>query len=123
MKRVKDGNDHTLESSRLFPYAAWILIGLFCIFVYGITTNLRTAAAELQINTNISETSLKAPVVKKPHHDSGAVFYSNHSDGSSHMFKPSDSANACSHLAPLDVSHIGIIKTVFMSPVAIIGLW
>lgn len=65
MKRTKDINDHTLESSRLFPYAAWILIGLFCIFVYGITTNLRTAAAELQIQTDISESTLKVPVTKE----------------------------------------------------------
>ncbi len=58
MKRRKDINDHTLESSRLFPYLAWILIAAFCLFVYGITMNLRTAAAELQIQTDISEATL-----------------------------------------------------------------
>lgn len=65
MKRVKDKNDHTLESSRLFPYLAWVLIALFALFVYGIAMNLRAAASNLQIQTDISETTLKAPSSKE----------------------------------------------------------
>lgn len=61
MQRRKDIHDHTLESSKLFPYFAWILILLFCLFVYSITMNLRAAAANLQIQSDISESNLKHP--------------------------------------------------------------
>ena len=58
----KTGPDRTLESSKIFPYLAWGLIGGFVFFVYHITLRLQTAAADLAIQTEITETIATGPI-------------------------------------------------------------
>ena len=53
MKRT--GPDRTLESSKIFPYLAWGLIIGFGFFVYQLSIRLQAAAADLAIQTDITE--------------------------------------------------------------------
>ena len=55
MKDKKSSGDHTLESFKIYPYIAWALIIGFAVFVYTITTNLKAAAYDLRIQSDISE--------------------------------------------------------------------
>lgn len=55
MKDKKSSSDHTLESFKLYPYVAWALIIGFAVFVYTITTNLKAAASDLQIQSELSD--------------------------------------------------------------------
>lgn len=58
----KTGHDRTLESSKIFPYLAWGLIIGFVFFVYHITLRLQAAAADLAIQTEITESIATVPI-------------------------------------------------------------
>lgn len=55
MKDKKSSGDHTLESFKIYPYIAWALIIGFAVFVYTITTNLKAAASDLRIQSELSD--------------------------------------------------------------------
>ena len=60
MKRT--GPDRTLESSKIFPYLAWGLIIGFGFFVYQLSIRLQAAAADLAIQTEITEATISIPI-------------------------------------------------------------
>ena len=63
-KGDNSASGHSLESLKLYPYVAWILIIGFTVFVYNITTNLKAAASDLRIQTEIS--SLEQTHISNP---------------------------------------------------------
>ena len=53
------GPERKLEAFKIFPYVAWMLVIFFALFVYRITTELKSTAAELEQTTNSLETTIQ----------------------------------------------------------------
>lgn len=53
------GPERKLEAFKIFPYVAWMLVIFFALFVYKITTELTSTAAELEQTTNTLETTIQ----------------------------------------------------------------
>ncbi len=55
-------NNRTLESFKIFPYLAWMLVAGFSVFVYYITVELRQVADDLALQSEfLSEQVKKNP--------------------------------------------------------------
>ena len=46
-----NGNNRSLETTKIFPYVAWTLTFGFALFVYNITMELKDVATDLQQQT------------------------------------------------------------------------
>ncbi len=57
-----NGNDKTLESYKIFPYVAWIIIFAFIFFVYSITMRLQTVIQDLQTQTQNLQEKVNTPI-------------------------------------------------------------
>jgi hypothetical protein len=53
------GPERKLEAFKIFPYVAWMLIIFFALFVYKVTTELKSTATELDQTTSSLETTVK----------------------------------------------------------------
>jgi hypothetical protein len=56
----------SLESLRIFPFVAWVLIGLFVLFVYNLTNDVANVTERLQ-NTQFETNTIfedNAPIGK-----------------------------------------------------------
>lgn len=50
----------TLEGHKVFPYIAWTTLVLFSLFTYNLVLDLKASVAELEAQTNHTETVTKA---------------------------------------------------------------
>ncbi len=57
-----NGNDKALESYKIFPYVAWILIIGFAFFVYNLTVEVRAAATEIGSRSHSVETKVNTRI-------------------------------------------------------------
>lgn len=51
------GPERKLEAFKIFPYVAWLLIAVFALFVYKISTELTATASELEEASSKLETT------------------------------------------------------------------
>jgi len=56
-----NGNDKALESYKIFPILAWILVVGFALFVYTIAIDLRDTAERLGAQADLLEQNAKTP--------------------------------------------------------------
>lgn len=56
-----NGNDKALESYKIFPYLAWILIIGFSYYVYAIAMNLQETAERLRAQADLSGVYTNTP--------------------------------------------------------------
>jgi len=59
-----NGNDKALESYKLFPILAWILIIGFALFVYNIAMDLKATADRLGAQADLLEEKAQTPAGK-----------------------------------------------------------
>lgn len=52
--------NHTIESSKLFPYIAWTTVILFALFTYSVAQNVRTQLNEIAQQTDQLEAQASA---------------------------------------------------------------
>jgi hypothetical protein len=57
-------SDRSLESFKIFPYIAWVLIIGFGVFVYQITQKLEEVSAEIDMHSKITQTQDELFVTK-----------------------------------------------------------
>jgi hypothetical protein len=56
-----NGNDKTLESYKIFPTLAWLLVIGFAFFVYSIAMDLKETADRLGAQADLLEQKAKTP--------------------------------------------------------------
>jgi hypothetical protein len=56
-----NGNDKALESYKIFPILAWILVIGFALFVYAIAMDLKDTAERLDAQADLLEQNAKTP--------------------------------------------------------------
>lgn len=56
-----NGNDKTLESYKIFPIIAWVLIIGFALFVYSIAVDLKQTADQLGAQADLLQKNARTP--------------------------------------------------------------
>ncbi len=59
-----NGNDKALESYKIFPILAWIVIISFALFVYDLATKLQTVANRLDVQTQQLQIKIDNPTTR-----------------------------------------------------------